>query len=425
MKRILMIFSVAVLLVYLLPLSNIFADEEIEIEILSNDDVEDIYYPDDYVDGVLDDPDINFTTNFPANWYDNSLSSRSTIGKKNFYVEFDEPLPIYSVYINSTHESRGYKFTLKNGDEVLYESRSNNVTYEIVNLQDVIRFEIDRLGSFSYQIAEIELFTLDHLKQHPTPDIIDINYEVSVNEVTFNYELPNDENFSHLEILFENETYTTTSNSYQIQDLDEDTEYEVTFYVVDELGYKSQPIIINFKTDEVPPPPPVEETDIHDLNAEVSEDRVDLSWNNPKTDEFEKAIIYRQTLKEGSSLSFLKPMTVSAFSPIFETNGTTFSDLTVQQGTAYEYKVTAMINNIETEGATVRTSQIPVPPPIDMDEVELPFGAGALLQTVFEFVGILAPFILLVMAIYFAPRIINVIKNAAQQRMLKNDRLRR
>src|SRR5690625_7569146 len=102
-------------------------------------------------------------------------------------------------------------------------------------------------------------------------------------------------------------------------------------------------------------------------------------------------------------------MRLSAFSPIFETNGTTFSDQTVQKGTAYEYKVTAMINNVETEGATVRTSQIPIPPPIDMDEVELPFGAGALLQTVFEFVGILAPFILLVMAIYFAPRIFNVI----------------
>jgi len=423
MKRILMIFSAAALLVILIPFTNVFADEKIKVQNFSTDE-NPVYYPEDYLIGVLDDPNINFETDFHEYWYDNDLDSAWTLNSG--YVEFEEPIPIYAIYINSTQHGRRYTFTLKNGEEILYEQGATGTNYFVVDLEDVVKFEITRTSSFSFQIREIELFTLDHLEVYPLPDeIIISSYDVTKTSVLFNFDLPEVDNFSHIEIEFEDEIYTTNNSSYGFEDLKPDTSYEVTFYVVDDQGYKSSPVTINFKTDEEPPPPPVEETDIHNLQAEVSNERVDLSWNNPNTDEFEKAIIYRQTLQEGSSLSFLKPMTVSAFSPIFETDGTTFADLTVQQGTAYEYKVTAMINNVETEGATVRTSQIPIPPPIDMDEVELPFGAGALLQTVFEFVGILAPFILLVMAIYFAPRIINVIKNAAQQRMLKNDRLRR
>jgi len=57
---------------------------------------------------------------------------------------------------------------------------------------------------------------------------------------------------------------------------------------------------------------------------------------------------------------------------------------------------------------------------VDFTGIELPFGAGELLSSVFGFVGVLAPFILLGLAIVFTPRIVSVIRNSASSKGGRN-----
>lgn len=104
-----------------------------------------------------------------------------------------------------------------------------------------------------------------------------------------------------------------------------------------------------------PPPIPEPAGEIEELKAKVTHERVDLSWQLPNSDKFEHVIIYRDTLKKNLFDKLLGVTTVkAAATPIFETNGTYFNDLTVQPETKYEYTLTTMsTEKVESDGVSV------------------------------------------------------------------------
>ncbi|OIJ22050.1 hypothetical protein BKP45_05070 [Anaerobacillus alkalidiazotrophicus] len=53
---------------------------------------------------------------------------------------------------------------------------------------------------------------------------------------------------------------------------------------------------------------------------------------------------------------------------------------------------------------------------IDFSGISLPFNAGDLLTSAVELLGVVGPFVLLGLAVMFAPKIIGLIRNAAGSR---------
>lgn len=105
---------------------------------------------------------------------------------------------------------------------------------------------------------------------------------------------------------------------------------------------------------------------VSNVKAVAKQDRVDLSWSNPKNDSFSFVRIYRKNVGE-SKTSFVDSIIPTAhaaeFEPIFETNGDYFNDLTVKPDTSYTYKL-ASVNTAKVEVATtqvdVKTAKVQV-----------------------------------------------------------------
>ncbi|MBM7543255.1 hypothetical protein [Amphibacillus cookii] len=123
--------------------------------------------------------------------------------------------------------------------------------------------------------------------------------------------------------------------------------------------------------------------EIKNINVEAEHDRVNLSWELPDTEHFDHVNIYRMDLgqaeQETSMFEFLRPLTVNAsenYQPLFETNGTYFNDLSVEENNSYEYKLTTEYQGVESEGVTVQatTGFAPAPPIGGDDYQEQPNG---------------------------------------------------
>jgi hypothetical protein len=115
-------------------------------------------------------------------------------------------------------------------------------------------------------------------------------------------------------------------------------------------------------------PPPEEVTD---LEADTEYDRVKLSWTRPESEFFSHVNIYRKVVEDESFFDRLFGVTaVSAettsdgYTPMFETNGTYWTDLTVEPETTYSYRVTSEnIEGRESDGVTIEatTPSEPIP----------------------------------------------------------------
>lgn len=126
------------------------------------------------------------------------------------------------------------------------------------------------------------------------------------------------------------------------------TETEYTYYVAVDYGNGNvtEKLPVTFKTLE-----PGRE--VTGLKATATSNDVSLSWQMPVYQSLSKARIYRQ--KQESGMFARMFMAASTYDPIFETNGTTFKDLTVNADTEYTYKVTTVdTNENETDGKTIK-----------------------------------------------------------------------
>ncbi|MEA0565502.1 fibronectin type III domain-containing protein, partial [Lysinibacillus irui] len=134
--------------------------------------------------------------------------------------------------------------------------------------------------------------------------------------------------------------------SHVLQNLDYNKDYKYSVVVVYSNGDVTPHKDVGFKTSDA-----VKE--VSNLTATATAQDVSLTWKMPIYKELEKARIYRQKTDAGLFARMFR--SASTYEPLFETNGTTFKDLTVKADTEYTYKVTTVdTDDNETEGKTIK-----------------------------------------------------------------------
>ena len=136
-----------------------------------------------------------------------------------------------------------------------------------------------------------------------------------------------------------------TSDNFPVSGLSGETKYTYTFvadYGNDNLSNKKD---ISFTTKEG-------NREVTNLTATSTQSDVNLKWSMPHYKTLDFARIYRQ--KDDAGFFALMFSSNGTYEPLFETNGTTFKDLTVKADTEYKYKVTTVsTSNDESSGETI------------------------------------------------------------------------
>lgn len=104
---------------------------------------------------------------------------------------------------------------------------------------------------------------------------------------------------------------------------------------------------------------------VRDLKAESEYNKVKLSWTLPTDGNFQMVRIYRDKVETAFLGGLFGSTAYAAETPIFETNGSYFNDLSVEPSTQYEYTVTSVSDDgLESEGVTTQTETAAEPIPI-------------------------------------------------------------
>lgn len=215
-----------------------------------------------------------------------------------------------------------------------------------------------RVREFDFKVAKeiiIDVKPILNLTENHTYKSIDLTWENPVSDFIESIIVKS----NGIEVA----TLTNTKKAYSFTNLSPETLYNLEVVVKYLNGKSSESTSIKVTTDKAPPPPePV--GDISKLKADAEYDRVDLSWTLPASENFKHVNIYRDTLDKSLLDKLLGVRTVKAATPIFETNGTYFNDLTVQSETKYEYLLTTTSKEgLESVGVstTVTTPKKPEP----------------------------------------------------------------
>lgn len=142
----------------------------------------------------------------------------------------------------------------------------------------------------------------------------------------------------------------TGNATYQLTGLEPETAYSYSAEIVFDSSNTSRRIPVTFTT-------LVAKKEVSELKAQATSESVNLTWKMPEYEELNFARIYRKSSTSGMMRMFsLFSSSDDGYTPLFETNGTSFKDLTVSPDTSYTYKVTTVsTDNAETNGVTVNT----------------------------------------------------------------------
>jgi hypothetical protein len=195
--------------------------------------------------------------------------------------------------------------------------------------------------------------------------------------ISLSWTNPPDQDFAKVKVyedgIYKKSVTAAEGSSAFFDNLEPDTVYSFKVTSIDNIGNESSGSVIEVKTLPLP-----EIKKIKNLDATSKFDRVKLSWELPESEYFHHVNIYRKVVEEKSffeSLFSLGTITVSAadteeeYKPMFETNGTYWTDLTVDPETNYEYKLTS--ENVDgresEEGVIVQVSTPEEPKPVIKD----------------------------------------------------------
>jgi len=294
--------------------------------------------------------------------YDNNFSTalalnRGDVSGAYASFNFDEPVKITydSIkYVSNSDTKINLIFSLYNGGSVEYklDSIPTNIDLNVIGFTVSIRSE-DTNPRTNYYINEL---SFDGVFLVPPKNVTNLEFNKINSRVIFSYDLPIESDFSHVKIYQDDVLIAdnVTDTSYTVENLDYGKTYNFKFTTVDETGNESEGVVetVTIAT------PDLEE--IKEVNAEASHDRIDLSWSLPETEYFEHVNIYRKNVSDVQTFSLLS---VDEYDPLFETNGTYFNDLTVEEQTTYDYKLTTEFQGLESEGVTVQATTLVAPPP--------------------------------------------------------------
>jgi len=303
--------------------------------------------------------------------FEHAFDSNTAIDKKNFVnlasnnsdnisLKFVEPRTItrfstIATLTNSARTDLRFNFYNSSGDLLLsYTGKS----YSGAQLYDVDRVVI------THPVYSIAL-------------VYDISFygsgEINYNEI------------SNLSVQFENKrnvllswknpinSYFVGTKLYRNGDLLANLDKSITSYKDENLAYSSSNeyrivsvyndgfetngVVKNVEIDSEPRAA----KDILELKAAAKYNEVSLSWVKPKDEKLKHVNIYRDKPET-------EEMQVESLKKIFETNGTTFKDFTVEPETSYQYKLTTTsTDDLESEGVTKTVKTPAEPPPVLKD----------------------------------------------------------
>lgn len=184
----------------------------------------------------------------------------------------------------------------------------------------------------------------------PPDKVKNLVAEQQGNEVKLTYDLPTDDDFSHVKIY--RNGILIADNHKESTFLDTkvklNTQYTYRIISVDQNNNLSEHADVTIF---------VVSNEVNNLKAKADFDEIELTWENPLRSDFEKVVIYRKKNNEGFSLlalfSFLTNDNNDNYEPLFETNGTQFKDLTVKPDTTYNYRINTLINGNESDGVFI------------------------------------------------------------------------
>lgn len=238
-------------------------------------------------------------------------------------------------------------------DDVKLANIQKNESYEMKEL------ELNKQYTVKVRTYYIDGKYIDTVKtfkilpdKTPPGDVDDLQIEQVGDAVKLNWSNPIDEDFSHVRIF---------KNNIMIADNVKDTTYIddtikhnilATYRVVTVDSNKNRSA---GKTAQIT----IIGKEVFDVRAKASNpEKVDISWKNPKRDDFEIVTIYRKKNEEQPILVqmfslFSTPDPNADYTQLFQTNGTIFNDMTVLPDTHYTYRLATTINNNESSGIIV------------------------------------------------------------------------
>ncbi|MGD6940955.1 hypothetical protein ACQCT6_02805 [Cytobacillus gottheilii] len=229
----------------------------------------------------------------------------------------------------------------------------------IYNINDTASAQISEFDVFGETVREINHQEISKLSLDPSYDNVSISFSIPTDNPDFIGTRIN-RNGQLLTTLGKNETkFIDTEVS-----ADTNYTYEVKARYSD--GHITPGMTKSIQTLS-PPPPPKPAGDVDNVVVKADYDRVNLSWHLPEQDHLHHVNIYRDTIAEESFFKnmFGGSVTYAASTPIFETNGTYFNDLSVEPETKYEYTLkTESDEGLESGGVTVQTKTPEEPQPV-------------------------------------------------------------
>lgn len=230
----------------------------------------------DYNFGFFDNPTVNYKVSGGSinAAIDNSLKTRLNSSKMGQTITFDTPIQI------NAHYASGYASDIRfyNKNVLVKTVTPTNVT----PLQTYEPIEIDRIH-FVYEdydakyLYELEIFVYEPIEYISVSNLKVNNIKDSTASVTFTN--PDGKHFKHNDILLNGVKiagYNGQSAYYQLNDLTQETEYEVTIRSYYSDG-KFVDAIATFKTKKDMTAP----LDVTDLVAVQQGDTVKLTWTKP------------------------------------------------------------------------------------------------------------------------------------------------
>jgi hypothetical protein len=256
-----------------------------------------------------------------------------------------------------------------------------STSYSLTNLTPSASYTVRVVASWSDETESTGITKVFNTLEPPDTtapgNVTNLVATPTFNSISLSWTNPTDQDFAKVNVyedgIYKKSVTATEGSSAFFGSLDPDTIYSFKVTSVDFTGNESSGAEIEVKTLPLP-----EVKKIQNLSATTKFDRVKLSWTLPESEHFHHVNIYRKVVEEKSffeSLFSLGEITVSAadtedgYKPMFETNGTYWTDLTVEPETEYQYKLTS--ENVDgresTDGVVVQVSTPEEPKPILKD----------------------------------------------------------
>lgn len=300
---------------------------------------------------------------------DNDLDSGVRFGSAPYYLVYnlENPTDLSHVFIKSSDYFVLYFYDPSGrqiGDYVRVRSTiGQKFNLNILNVKSIKVHP----NSYGYTLFELDVYPqADTISPSEVSDLVAT--EIGSDYFSISWNNPEDNDFIGNEIYINNvlkATLDKTQTSYTFSDLSPNTSYTVKVISFDNSNNYSNAVTITIKT-LVPSP-----KEVRDLKADTKYDRIKLSWIRPEDEFFSHVNIYRKVVEDESffdqlfgSSSVSAATTSDGYTPMFETNGTYWTDLTVDPDTTYSYKVTSEnIEGKESEGVTIEATTPPEPLP--------------------------------------------------------------